>query len=364
MAGRTQSPLKVLKKTVLRAAKTCGLFHLVADSRWRQQRLLIIAFHSVSLDEEHQWRRLLYLTTGEFERRLQVLKRWRLNVLPLDEGIARLEAGTLPPRSAVLTFDDGHVDFSQIVWPRVKQAGYPATVYPTTYYSEKRVPVFPLACSYVLWQGRARRLEAAPELGVREAVELADETVRERAADAIVARAEADRACVDERQRRLRVLANRLHVDYDRLMARRVLQIMTPEEMRAVARDGADVQLHTHRHRMPDSRAELQREIMDNRRRIEALTGRRATHLCYPSGKHSPDYYSWLTDLSVATGTTCVPRLVARGDQRLALPRLVDTASLSEIELEGWLSGISQFLRQRRTRGALQPMPADLAVAR
>jgi peptidoglycan/xylan/chitin deacetylase (PgdA/CDA1 family) len=358
------SPLKTAKRVVLRVARNLGLMRAIADSHWRRQRLLILAFHSVSLDEEHEWRRLLYLTTEEFERRLRVLQRWRMNVLPLDEAMRRLDAGTLPPRSAVLTFDDGHVDFCEIVWPRVKAAGYPATVYPTTYYSEKRLPIFPLACSYVLWKARHRLLDAAPEVGVDAPVHLADETARERTTDAIVARADADGACAHERQRRLQELSHRLAVDYDCIMARRVLQVMTPDEMRAVARDGADVQLHTHRHRLPPNRDDLQREILENRLRIEALTGRRALHLCYPSGLHCPEFFPWLADLNVATATTCVPSLVARTDQRLALPRLVDTASLSEVELEGWLSGVSQFLIQRRTRDGLPPMPAGLAVAR
>jgi peptidoglycan/xylan/chitin deacetylase (PgdA/CDA1 family) len=139
---------------------------------------------------------------------------------------------------------------------------------------------------------------------------------------------------------------------------------MTPEELQEVAREGADIQLHTHRHRSPDSRLEFRREVLENRERIEAITGRSAVHLCYPSGRHRPEFFPWLEELQVITATTCVPSLASRASSRLALPRVVDTSFLGEIELEGWLSGVSQFLWQRPVRGEPSPMPASLVVAR
>ena len=50
--------------------------------------------------------------------------------------------------------------------------------------------------------------------------------------------------------------------------------LMNPQEISEIAKDGVDVQLHTHRHRTPDDEALFQREIEDNRRGIESLTGR------------------------------------------------------------------------------------------
>ena len=56
-----------------------------------------------------------------------------------------------------LTFDDGMFDFHSRAWPLLRQFGFPATVYLTTYYSDYTKPIFGLLCSYVLWRARARR---------------------------------------------------------------------------------------------------------------------------------------------------------------------------------------------------------------
>jgi peptidoglycan/xylan/chitin deacetylase (PgdA/CDA1 family) len=348
--------LKTLKRAALQAARGVGAFHLVADSAWRRQRLLILAFHSVSLDEEHHWRRLLYFTPEEFERRLRLIRRWRLNVLSLDEAIDRLDRGTLPARSAVLTFDDGQADFHRLVWPALEQAGYPATVYVTTYYGAKRMPIFPLMCSYVLWKARRiGRLEADPSIGL-PATDLRDDRARERAAEAVVGHARRDGLDAASCNVRLTALASRLDVDYEALTRRGVLQIMTADEMRDVSSRGADVQLHTHRHRTPVNRLEFLREIQDNRAAIEAATGRPAVHFCYPSGVCHPEFLAWLDAAGVRSATTCIGSLAHRSDLPLMLPRLVDTAALNDIEIQGWLSGFSQCLLQRRTRDALLPM--------
>ncbi len=363
MPQRPLSRLKAVKRFALHAARGTGLFHLVAGSAWRTQRLLILAFHSVALDEEHHWRRLLYFTADELDQRLQLIKKWKLNVLPLGDAVDRLASGTLPPRSAALTFDDGLVDFQQRSWPLLERAGFPATVYVTTYYSPKRVPIFPLMCSYVLWKGRRQRLTADPALGFPGA-DLADDAGRERAAETIVAQAYREELDAAARDQRLRELAARVDVDYEALLRRRVLQVMTPEEIREVSARGADVQLHTHRHRTPSHRLEFLREVEENRAIVEGATDRPAVHFCYPSGVYHPECLPWLEALGVRSATTCVPSLAQASDSRLLLPRLVDTAALNHVEVEGWLTGFSHCLLQRRTRDAMQPMQVAQAAAK
>lgn len=339
--------LKRLKQLTLGGCRELRLLDVVANSTWRRSRLLILCYHSLSLDEEHRWRRSLFFTAEEFEARLQLLQRWRIEVLPLGDAVNRLQAGTLPPRSAALTFDDGSADFGLQVWPLLKRYGFPGTVYATTYYSEKQLPIFRLMCSYLLWKGRARRLEHAEDLGVEGARDLSISAARTAAEGAIVTRADRDGLDAGQRDRMAGRLAALLDVDYEALRRRRVLQLMTPEEMRSVAAEGADIQLHTHRHRVPRDRTLFEREIADNRSRLERVTGRPATHFCYPSGVHFPEFLPWLAAQGVTTATTTLADLAHRGSDRLLLPRVVDTASLSPVEFEGWLSGAGQFLPRR-----------------
>ncbi len=339
--------LKTIKQHALRWARRLGVFHLASVSRWRNQRLLILCYHSITLDEEHRWRRSLFFTAEEFRQRLELIREYRLNILPLGEAIDRLAAGTLPPRAAVLTFDDGSVDFGTIVVPMLKQFGFPATVYVSTYYSQKRLPIFHLMVSYLLWKGRQGTLPALPALGLRSSVDLSDRQRRTATEDAIVAYAEQAGWSAEDRDRRLPELAAAVGVDYEDLRRRRVLQLMTADEMAAVAAAGFDVQLHTHRHRLPRERELFNREIEENRALIQRVSGRPAVHFCYPRGVHYPESPQWLKEQGVTTATTCVPGLSSRAMAPLLLPRLVDTAGLSPIEFEGWLSGISDLLPRR-----------------
>jgi hypothetical protein len=52
--------------------------------------------------------------------------------------------------------------------------------------------------------------------------------------------------------------------------------------------------------------------------------------------------------LDVVSATTCFPGLASPASNPFMLPRLIDTSHVSELEFEGWLSGVSQFLPRRR----------------
>src|SRR5688572_7542986 len=147
------SRLKAAKLAVLRLAKMSGLSRLMRESAWRRKRLLILAYHGISVTDEHEWSPELYMPLQGLRARFEMLRDEGYNVVSLREGVARLQAGTLPPRAVALTFDDGMVDFQRAV-PLLQEFGFPATVFVTTYYAQKQVPVFKITCRYFLWMGR------------------------------------------------------------------------------------------------------------------------------------------------------------------------------------------------------------------
>jgi hypothetical protein len=65
---------------------------------------------------------------------------------------------------------------------------------------------------------------------------------------------------------------------------------MRLEEIGALDPAIVGVQLHTHRHRVPEQRDPFIREIDDNRRALAdcGLDPPRLTHFSYPSGVHRP----------------------------------------------------------------------------
>jgi peptidoglycan/xylan/chitin deacetylase (PgdA/CDA1 family) len=66
-------------------------------------------------------------------------------VLPLGEAIERLAAGNLPEAAVVITIDDGWASTYTHMLPILERYRLPATVYVTTWYSGRDMPVVNVA---------------------------------------------------------------------------------------------------------------------------------------------------------------------------------------------------------------------------
>jgi peptidoglycan/xylan/chitin deacetylase (PgdA/CDA1 family) len=360
VATPSPTPITVaVKRRVLGASSRLGILNAVRDSKWRQQRLLILCYHSISIDDEHEWSGTYSMSADLLESRFRMLRDGGYNVLPLDAAIRQLYERTLPPRSVVLTFDDGMYDFQARAWPLLQQFGFPATVYLTTFYAEYRKPIFGLFCSYVLWRARHRmpRPDTRPILGRASDWDLATERGRQRAHRELMYHVAREQLSLPDRSAVAEQLTGLLGDDYAALEAKRVLTVMTRDEAAAVARDGVDLQLHTHRHRTPSDRTLFLREINDNRARIDPIRTGMTRHFCYPSGVYRSEFLPWLREAGVQTATTCDPGLASSRSEPLLLPRLVDTSLLSPLDVEGWMTGMSAFFMPRKARAHTEAAP-------
>jgi peptidoglycan/xylan/chitin deacetylase (PgdA/CDA1 family) len=340
-----------IKLAALRLLKRGGIFNLVADSRWRRQRLLVLCYHGVSLDDEHRWRPGLYMEPSVLEQRFEMLKSQNYNVLPLGESLEKLRAGSLPPRSVAITFDDGTYDFYKQAYPIAKKYGFPVTVYLTTYYSDLQRPVFNLITSYMLWQKRGQVIQDARALGLNSPLDLRTEAARHGIVMNLMELTHREALTGSEKDLLAARLAEFLGIDYKALIAKRLLQIMNARELKEVSESGVDVQLHTHRHRTPEDEVLFRREIHENRERIQALVAKSATHFCYPSGVYRPMFIRWLAQEQVISATTCDAGLATRESEMLLIPRYVDTQVRTEIDFESWISGVGDLLAIRRAGG-------------
>lgn len=348
-----------LKDTIFATLKGTSITGAVANSRWRQARHLILCYHGISTLDEHEWNGQLYMTPAKLRARLRFLRDNTFAILPLDEAITRLRAGTLPPKSVSLTFDDGATDFATHAVPILREFNAPATVYVTTYYAEHRYPVFDTALSYVLWHGQTSGADLASMVERVAPLPVFSDADRERVRSLVRSYTDNRGMNGEAKQEYLRRVGALVKVDVDAFTASGRLAIMTPEMVRALPRDIVNVELHTHRHRTPRDEAQFKREIEDNRSSLAAMMGDtvRRTHFCYPSGDYSASFVTWLGELGVTSATTCVPRLADTGSAPLLLPRFVDTMGVSDLAFEAWVSGIAQWL-PRRTEHRLDPARA------
>ena len=342
--------LKKGKQAALGLLKKTGVLSLAHGSAWRRKRLLILAYHGISLSDEHLWSGSQFMAADVFRGRLQTLKDLNCAVLQLGEAVERLKNGTLPERAVALTFDDGLYDFHRMAFPLIREFGFPVTLYLTTFYTEYNRPVFDLMCGYLLWKGRGRTLDLKALTGSGPRLDLGGEAARTTARDALFAYARARKMKAEDKDALLAELAAKLEIDYAALLAARIMHNLTVAEVAELSRGGVDVQLHTHRHRVPLERALFLREIEDNRESIRKMTGKGSTHFCYPSGVYDPTLLPWLKEAGVVTATTCDHGLAERRNDPLLLPRLIDVTGLSAVEFEGLVTGVSFALPRRSGR--------------
>ena len=325
-----------LKDVLYRAAKSIGAFALVRDSPWRSRRLLILCYHGVSMDDEHEWSPTLYITQDKLRERLRSLRDGGYTILPLAEATRRLYDGTLPPRSVALTFDDGAVDFERRALPVLREFNAPATLYLTTFYCVTRLPVFDTILGYVLWKGRTSNADLSAHCESSEPLTAMGDDARKRARKQLHDYAASRRMSAEEKNDLVARVAATLGVDYDAIMARGTLQIMPPDTVRALPGDLVDVQLHTHRHRTPRDHALFVREIRDNAALIRQLRGaaKPLEQFCYPSGDYFGEFFDWLRECGVRYATTCVPDLASRKSDPMLVPRFIDTMAQSDTTFE------------------------------
>jgi len=92
-------------------------------------RLSVLIFHRVLPEPD-----LLFpeeMHARRFDELCGWLAAW-FNVLPLDQAVHRLQAGTLPERAACITFDDGYADNLHVAMPILQRHSLTATFFIAT----------------------------------------------------------------------------------------------------------------------------------------------------------------------------------------------------------------------------------------
>ena len=333
-----------LKRSLYAGARIAGLFRL--SRLLTRDALRIVCWHGTSLADEHRVFPGMFLSPDDLERRLLALHRHP--VLPLEEAVRRLRAGTLPPGAVTLTIDDGFFGTLRHSWPALQRHGFPATLYVTSYHLRSGTPVFRLLVQWA-FQETAEPVLDLSQLGVGMvgAIRMVPGPGRTEAMWRLIRHAE-ERMCEAERQALADRIASALAVDLSPVREGRWLSLASEKELAAAAREGLDVQLHSHRHRFPLDRDLALRELRDNRAVLEPIAGRPLHHFCYPSGYFRPEHLPWLEEAQVESATTCDPGMNRRGDSLLTLRRFLDSSKLSQLEFEAELSGFSELLRKLR----------------
>ena len=241
-------------------------------------RLSILIFHRVlpkldSLfpDEVHAQR---------FDAVCGWLKSW-FNVLPLDQAVAHLNAGTLPARAACITFDDGYADNFHVAMPILQRHGLSATFFVATGFLNGGRMWNDTIIETIRGSTAAALDFSALGLGQYPIVTIAE---KQAAISTLVGQIKylpvAARIAVTEQLSQLA----RVELPQDLMM--------TAQEVKALRNAGMQIGAHTVSHPILArlTHDEAYQEIQGSKLFLEELLGEHVGLFAYPNGKPGEDY--------------------------------------------------------------------------
>ncbi len=317
------------KQALLKLASATGL--AAAARRATAGRLRILCYHGLWVTPGHQFGDCLFIRPEQFEARMARIARSGLPVLPLGEAVERLGADSVPDGALVITIDDAWVSTYTHMLPVLERYGLPATLYATTWYSGRDLPVVNVAVDYLLDASGRRDID------------------RDSAIEAI------ERLPVEERLEAVRRFGAELGVP-EAWLETRQFNIMSGEELAEARRRGLDVQLHTHRHIDVATEVEkLPDELQENRAFLEAAgVAGPFDHFCYPSGASHARAARLLAAGGIRSATLVDQGINPPGADPFALRRFLDARHVGEAEFDAYLSGLLHYLAPiQRLRGRL-----------
>jgi peptidoglycan/xylan/chitin deacetylase (PgdA/CDA1 family) len=307
------------KRIILGLACAAGLGRFA--HRATPRHLRILGYHGAWILPGPPLGECTFIMPDLFERRMNRLKRSGRPVLPLDDAMLRLADDALPEGAVVITIDDGWVSTLTHMLPVLEKHEFPATLYATTWYSGRDLPVVSQAIRFLAWSKGRPEAEAKTKIAEIEALSL------------------------DARLSAIRDYGAELGIP-ETWLERRQFHIMSPAELAEAQRRGLHIQLHTHRHiEVEDHPDRLHAEIEENRAFLTAAIGDRAfDHFCYPSGSFHPSAPTTLAAAGIRSATLCDEGLNPPGADPLTLKRFLDSQRVSDLEFDAYLSGLLHAL--------------------
>lgn len=278
-----------------------------------------------------------------FAHQLRLLRR-HYHVLPLADAVRRLQEGSLPPRAACISFDDGYADNAEIALPLLLQHGLHATFFIATGYLN----------GGLMWNDR---LIAS----VREAT---SHTLDLRALGLPrlpLSNLEQRRATIATLLAQLKYLPfarrEQLAADIARLAGARPAEaakavMLNTAQLRRLAAAGMDIGAHTASHPILATLADAAAlaDIVAGREALEQLLQRPVSLFAYPNGKYGHDFGARHLAMVRQLGFTAalstdagVPHTGAAGEALYRLPRFTPWR-------QGSLGFLWQLRQNRRAR--------------
>jgi peptidoglycan/xylan/chitin deacetylase (PgdA/CDA1 family) len=238
-------------------------------------------------------------------------------VLPLPEALERLKAGTLPPRAASITFDDGYLDNYTVALPVLQRHGFKATFFVCSGYLNDGLMFNDVVVEALRGATRLELDLSWLGLGVQKPSDI--DSRRTLAYNILRA---VKYLPFDEREQACQRLWEMAQPGQ-----KRPRLMMTDEQVRHLASQGMTLGAHTHTHPIL-SRVELdtaRQDIEQNRQLLSNLVGEVPKIFAYPNGRPVCDYshqhVKLLQDMGFDAAVSSAWGVATRACDRYQLPR-------------------------------------------
>lgn len=278
-------------------------------------RLLVLMYHRFSEGEE--WGKTSRATC---EKHLRYLTR-HYRIITLAEAVSRMVNGDpVPPRSAVITVDDGYRDFFDVAFPLLAEYKVPATLYIVTGFVDGKCWIWTDKARYLLAAAKADRMEFELN-GKRISARLTDLPSRLNTASSL--NAELKKLKDIEKDRVLADLARSLNVELPEFPPQEFAPLSW-DEARHVRAGHVEIGSHTETHPILTNVDEirLESELRTSKTRIQEQFQTEAVHFCYPNGNVSPRERDAAEAAGYVSAVTTELKLCENNADKFLLPRI------------------------------------------
>lgn len=308
-------------------------------SRFTGNGAAIVMYHSVQDDPRAQFDFLggIIHSTEVFRGQMEIVAR-HFNPATIDDLLHFVRGEKeLPPRSVVVTFDDGYADNYDVARPVLDKLGIPAVFYVVIDCLDRQILPWPAQLRHIFLTAQARSWNDAAgncwPLGIHE--------------QRLEAYAEAARLCAKLSGDARTIVLDSFLSELQAQAINSSQPMMTWEQVRSLDRNGHTLGSHTMSH---PSVAQLrpedaQIEFSASKRRLEEEIGKSVVHFSYPCPAVQPHWADHTVSLSREAGyhTAVTTRggLVRKGDNSLMLQRIRPTKRIEGLQwnLERTFSG-------------------------
>lgn len=308
------------------AVGRAGASSLSASARGRAAILL---YHRIADDDGAA--PAICLPTAVFHAHLRHLRDDGYSVVPLSEVRQRIAEGTSPDGCVALTFDDGYAEMLTTVAPILARHGYPSTHF---------IVGQSLTRPLEFWWDTLRRVFLSiPRLPPKLTIDLADlrlefpteteverQTARARLTEGMYRLSRADRE---------KTITRLLDWSGAGPVPSGAPRPLSADELRELSRyDGIEIGAHTEDHVwLPAETPQDQRhQIVETKRRLEALIEHGVTSFAYPYGVWSDAAMRMVADAGFREAVTTEEQAVTGDAHALLLPR-IDVGGCGVVDL-------------------------------